>query len=197
MNTFTIRRRGIAATQADMDAALERLRALDRDAERTRWIRSYVLREADGRFGTRCVFQAADAAALREHAALAGMPAEEILPVADTVLIRPDAPVNVYQIRRPHHWACGEDLQATAAVSRRVGDTEMADKVSWLRSYVVHEADGTLGTVCIYQGVDAQAIREHAARVGMPAEDIAPVVACVVQRADPVAQPAATQAATA
>jgi hypothetical protein len=45
--------------------------------------------------------------------------------------------------------------------------------------------------------VDAQAIREHAARVGMPAEDIAPVVACVVQRADPVAQPAATQAATA
>ena len=197
MNTFAIRRHGIAATRADIDAALQRLRDLDRDAARTRWMRSYVLQEADGRFGTRCVFQAEDAAALREHAAAAGMPAEEIVPVADTVLIRPDAAANLYQIRRPHHWACAADLQAAAAVSRRVGDTEMADKVSWIRTYVVQESDGTLGTVCLYQGVDAQALRDHAARVGMPAEDIAAVVACVVQREDAPAQPAAAQAATA
>jgi hypothetical protein len=58
--------------------------------------------------------------------------------------------------------------------------------VRWIRSYVVNEDDGTLGTVCIYQAVDADAIREHARRVGMPANEITEVAKTVVIRDDPL-----------
>jgi sporulation protein YlmC with PRC-barrel domain len=62
----------------------------------------------------------------------------------------------------------------------------MADQVRWIRSYVVQEADGTLGTVCVYQATNADAIREHAKRVGMPANEITGVADTVIIRKDPV-----------
>ena len=55
----------------------------------------------------------------------------------------------------------------------------------WIRSYVVSEDDGTLGTVCIYQAVSPEAIRDHAARTDMPADEITPVADTVVVRPDP------------
>jgi hypothetical protein len=63
----------------------------------------------------------------------------------------------------------------------------MPDRVRWIRSYVVKEADGQLGTVCLYQAVDETAIREHAQRVGMPADEIVPVADTVIVREDPAA----------
>jgi thiamine biosynthesis protein ThiC len=62
----------------------------------------------------------------------------------------------------------------------------MGDQIRWIRSYVVNEADGSLGTVCIYQAVSADAIREHARRVGMPADEITLVANTVVIRDDPM-----------
>jgi hypothetical protein len=193
MNTYTLRRRAIATTRAELDQHLARLRALDDDGtgKGALWIRSYIVQEDDGRFGTQCVFQANDVQALHAHAAKAGLPADEIVPVAATVLVRPDAPTRVYVIRRRRFWKTATDLEASAKVSRHVGDHEMSDKVSWIRTYAVSEADGTLGTVCIYQGVDPQALREHAARVGMPADEIVPVVGQLVVRPDPLPAPAA------
>jgi Nickel responsive protein SCO4226-like len=93
--------------------------------------------------------------------------------------------MKTFVIRRRNAWKSPQELEAAAARSRRIGDNEMSDKVRWIRSYVVTEADGTLGTVCIYQGVSPEAIREHAQRVGMPADEITPVAATVVVRADP------------
>ena len=55
-----------------------------------RWIRSYVLAEPDGTVGTVCIYQASSPEAIRDHAKRADLPADEILPVADTVLVRPD-----------------------------------------------------------------------------------------------------------
>jgi hypothetical protein len=55
-----------------------------------RWIRSYVLDEGDGRLGTVCIYQASSPEAIREHASRAGLAADEIVPVADTVVVRPD-----------------------------------------------------------------------------------------------------------
>ena len=55
-----------------------------------RWIRSYVLEESDGTVGTVCIYEASSAEAVREHADRAGLPADEVIPVADTVLVRPD-----------------------------------------------------------------------------------------------------------
>ena len=95
--------------------------------------------------------------------------------------------MNLYVIRRPSGWRTPEDLQAGAARSKQVGDEEMSSDIRWIRSYVVQEADGGLGTVCIYQASSPEKIREHAARVGMPATDIVEVADTVVVRPDPVA----------
>jgi sporulation protein YlmC with PRC-barrel domain len=59
------------------------------------WIRSYVLAERDGSVGTVCIYQASSPEAIRRHAAAAELPVDEIVAVADTVVVRPDpAPVS-------------------------------------------------------------------------------------------------------
>jgi Nickel responsive protein SCO4226-like len=99
--------------------------------------------------------------------------------------------MKTFVIRRRNAWKNAQELQATAALSRKIGDEEMSHQVRWIRSYVVGEADGTLGTVCIYQATGPEAIREHANRVGMPADEITPVEATVVIREDPKEEAAA------
>ena len=93
--------------------------------------------------------------------------------------------MDLYVIRRPGARANIEELQAAGAKSARIGDTDMSDRVRWIRSYIVNEPDGRIGTVCIYQARDPDSIREHAARVGMPAENIVTVADTVIVRADP------------
>jgi hypothetical protein len=94
--------------------------------------------------------------------------------------------MQLYAIRRRDGWATPEDLQTAAARSKQVGDEEMSDEVRWIRSYVVAEEDGSLGTICIYQGVSPEAIRKHATKAGLPADEISVVVDTVLVRADPV-----------
>ena len=66
-----------------------------------------------------------------------------------------------------------------------MADEEFPTDVRWIRSYVIAEEDGTLGSVCIYQAVSPEAIRKHAQRVGMPADEIWAVADTVVIRPDP------------
>jgi len=61
----------------------------------------------------------------------------------------------------------------------------MSDRVRWIRSYVVHEPDGRIGTFCIYEARDGDSIREHARRVGMPGDEFYKVPTTVVVRSDP------------
>jgi hypothetical protein len=93
--------------------------------------------------------------------------------------------LQTYVIRRRQGWKTPEELQAAAGRSREVGDEEMSEDIRWIRSYVVHESDGTLGTVCIYQASSPEKIREHASRVGMPADEISAVADTVLVRPDP------------
>jgi hypothetical protein len=153
------------------------------------------LREADGRFGLVCVFDADSTQTLRRHADSIRLPADEILPVAAAVVERSFAPTMVYLIRRRNAWKSVDDLDRSAAVSRRIGEEEMARQVSWLRSYAVHEDDGTLGSVCLYQAVDAEALADHASRVGMPADEITPVIGRILFGDDLVAEPTSRSAA--
>jgi hypothetical protein len=97
--------------------------------------------------------------------------------------------MDTYVIRRRDGWASGEELQAAAALSKKIGDEEMPDDIRWIRSYVVNEEGGGLGTVCIYQASTPEAIRDHASRVGMPADEITPVVDTVIVRPDPTPVP--------
>ena len=93
--------------------------------------------------------------------------------------------MELYVIRRPGAWATIDELKAAGAKSAKVGNEEMADKVRWIRSYVVTEPDGRIGTVCLYQARDPEAIREHAHKVGMPGDQIFPVLDTIVVRDDP------------
>ena len=128
MKTYFVRRPGIASTGAELDAALTRLRAFEDESSvlNAQWMRSYALREADGRFGLACVFQADSVQTLMRHAAQTRVRAQEILPVAATVLMRQFAPTMVYLIRRRNFWKTAADLERSAATSRQVGDEEMA-----------------------------------------------------------------------
>ena len=93
--------------------------------------------------------------------------------------------MNLYVIRRASAWANTKELELAAQISMRIGKEEMADRVRWIRTYVVNEPDGRIGTFCIYEARDGESIREHAKRVGMPGDDFYPVLNTVVVRDDP------------
>jgi hypothetical protein len=97
--------------------------------------------------------------------------------------------MQTYVILRRGGWRSPEELQEAAERSRRVGDEEMPDDIRWIRSYVMPESDGGLGTVCIYQASSPEKIREHADRAGLPVTEIVPVADTVLVRPDP--EPAA------
>ena len=92
--------------------------------------------------------------------------------------------METFVIRRRNAWGSAEELEETAARSTRVGD-EMSEDVRWIRSYVLEESDGSLGSVCIYQGSSEDAVREHASRAEMPADEVTRVADTVVIRPDP------------
>lgn len=97
--------------------------------------------------------------------------------------------MKTYVILRRGGWRSPEELQEAAARSSNVGDNEMSDDIRWIRSYVMAESDGGLGTVCIYQASSPEKIREHASRADLPADEIIEVADTVIVRPDP--QPAA------
>ena len=92
--------------------------------------------------------------------------------------------METYVILRRDGWRTPDELQQAAARSTAEGD-RMADEIRWIRSYVLAETDGGLGTVCIYQASGPDAIRAHAYRAGLPVDEIVPVADTVVVRPDP------------
>jgi len=93
--------------------------------------------------------------------------------------------MDLYVIQRRNQWADADDLGAAAKRSTAEGDKE-GSGVRWIRSYVVSEQSGELGTFCLYEAESPEAIRAHAAASGMSADEIVPVVDTVVVRPDPV-----------
>jgi hypothetical protein len=95
--------------------------------------------------------------------------------------------MNTYVILRRSGWRSPEELQEAAARSKAVGDEEMSDDIRWIRSYVLQEDGGSVGTVCIYQASSPEAIRDHASRAELPVDEIIPVADTVIVRPDPEA----------
>jgi thiamine biosynthesis protein ThiC len=93
--------------------------------------------------------------------------------------------MDTYVILRRTGWSSPEELQAAAERSTQVGDEEMSDDIRWIRSYVLDEGAGSVGTVCIYQASSPEAIRDHAKRAELPVDEIIPVADTVVVRPDP------------
>jgi hypothetical protein len=92
--------------------------------------------------------------------------------------------METYVILRRNGWRDGDDLRDAAERSTLEGD-KAPDEVRWIRSYVLAEPNGSLGTVCIYQASSPAAIREHAMRADLPVDEIVAVADVVVVRPDP------------
>ena len=93
--------------------------------------------------------------------------------------------MDLYVILRRNGWATPDDLQAAAARSTTEGD-KPGSGVRWIRSYVLGEESGELGTFCIYEAESPEAIRAHARAADLPVDEIVPVADTVVVRPDPV-----------
>jgi hypothetical protein len=93
--------------------------------------------------------------------------------------------MQTYAIMRRRGWATRQELDEAGERSNRVREGEMAGQMRWVRSYFVREEDGMLGTICIYEADGPDAIREHARRADLPADEILPVSETVVVRPDP------------
>lgn len=93
--------------------------------------------------------------------------------------------MNTYVVLRRCGWLSIDSLRETA--KRAESALEWApDDVSWIRSYLLAEPDGSLGTVCVYQATSPEAVRAHAARAGLPVDEIVAVTETLVVKPDPV-----------
>ncbi len=92
--------------------------------------------------------------------------------------------MNLYAILRRSGFQDGTILEAAAARSTEVGNS-MPNDIRWIRSYVLGEDGGSLGTVCIYQASSEDAIRKHAAAADLPITEIIPIADTVIVRPDP------------
>ena len=93
--------------------------------------------------------------------------------------------MDTYVILRRSGWQSPAELEEAAARSAKVGDEEMSDDIRWIRSYVLDEGAGSVGTVCIYEASSPEAIRRHADLAELPVDEIIAVADTVVVRPDP------------
>ena len=103
----------------------------------------------------------------------------------DTFHEREDCTMQLYAILRRHGWASIDELGLAGKRSAKVGNEDMPEDIRWIRSYVLDEGDGAVGTVCIYEATSAEAIREHAGAADLPVSEIIPVADTVLVREDP------------
>jgi Protein of unknown function (DUF4242) len=97
--------------------------------------------------------------------------------------------VETYVIMRRNGWRNPESFDAAAFAS--MSEVERTpDDIAWIRSYVLAEPDGTLGSVCIYEASTPEAVRSHALRAGLPIDEIVKVADTIVVRPDSAAEAA-------
>lgn len=93
--------------------------------------------------------------------------------------------MNTYVVYRRSGWHTAEEFQEAAIRSAEESERMLHD-IAWIRSYVLAENDGSVGTVCLYQGSSPEAIRRHAAAADLPVDEIVKVADTVFVRPDPV-----------
>ncbi len=93
--------------------------------------------------------------------------------------------METYVILRRGGWRTAEELHAAAA--RTTAEAQrMPEDIRWIRSYVLAEQDGSLGTFCVYEASSPEAIRRHAYSAILPVDEIVAVTDTVIIRPDPL-----------
>jgi sporulation protein YlmC with PRC-barrel domain len=91
--------------------------------------------------------------------------------------------MDLFVILRRNGWRSPEELQVAGERSSQEGDRR--GDVRWIRSYVLDEGGGAVGTVCIYEAESEDAIRGHAQNADLPVDEIVKVADTVIVRPDP------------
>lgn len=91
--------------------------------------------------------------------------------------------MNLYAIFRRGGFS-PEELDVADGRSNAEADRR-SDTLRKIRSYVLDEPDGRVGTICLYQATSADAIAEHARAADLPCDEIVEVTAIDVRRPDP------------
>lgn len=92
--------------------------------------------------------------------------------------------MQLYGIVRRNGWRTPEDLQVAGQRSAEVGDTP-GSGVRWIRSYVLEEESGEVGTFCVYEGESPETIKKHAEDADLPCDEVIPIMDTVIVRPDP------------
>jgi hypothetical protein len=87
--------------------------------------------------------------------------------------------LKTYVVLRRCAWREADDLREAAKRAESAVEA-MRDDVSWIRSYILAEPDGAVGTVCVYGATSPEAVRAHAARAGLPVDEIVAVAETLV-----------------
>lgn len=91
--------------------------------------------------------------------------------------------MNLYAIFRRAGFGTDDleaaDQRSNAELERR------RDQVRKIRTYVLGEPDGRLGTICVYEATDVATVREHARAARLPCDEVIPIVGLDVKRPDP------------
>jgi len=90
-----------------------------------------------------------------------------------------------YVILRRGGWKSPAELEEAAGRSMRVGNEDMPEDIRWIRSYVLDEGGGSVGTVCVYEASSPEAIRKHAEAADLPVDEIIAIADTVIVRPDP------------
>ena len=99
--------------------------------------------------------------------------------------------MDLYVILRRNGWRTAGRARRRPARGRRRSATRRCPTTSAGSAATCStRAAAAVGTVCIYEASSPEAIREHAERADLPADEIIPVADTVFVRPDP--QPAAT-----
>jgi len=93
VETYVVVRRHAWRTHPDALEAVERANLeATRLSEVVTWAQSHVIEETDGTIGSICVYEAVSPEAIRHHSDAAGLPVDEIVKIADPIVLRPDPP---------------------------------------------------------------------------------------------------------
>jgi hypothetical protein len=85
-----LRRHGWRSPEEVKEAGQRSATEGDKPGSGVRWIRSYALAEESGEMGTVCIYEAESPDAIRAHAEAADLPIDEIVQIAQTIIVRPD-----------------------------------------------------------------------------------------------------------
>jgi Protein of unknown function (DUF4242) len=92
--------------------------------------------------------------------------------------------VNLYVVPRTRAWLSEEELAASVDCAPAVMEA-LGGEVRFIRSYIVHEDDGTLSGYCVYEATGPEALRRYTEAVRLPCDAIKPVLKTVMAAPDP------------